>query len=277
MAFVPSSDSQRVLASGEPLAALLKDATNLNFRVSVPTSYTAVIEAMGAGQVDVGWLATFAYVLAHDRHGAEVLLATIRMGSKTYRSQVVVRADSGIETIDQLRGKRFAFVEPASASGFIYPNALLANRGIDYRSFFSDTTFAGGHDRVIIAVYNRQVDGGATFGNSIETGPPSDARTLLQATLPDVMSVIKPIAQTDPIPNDTVSVRRGLDSNLVQLIREGLLYVQGTADGQRALRDLYNINGLAPAEDRDYDSVRAAARVLNLNLEEQIAPPKPKT
>jgi phosphonate transport system substrate-binding protein len=276
MAFVPSSDSQRVLASGEPLAALLKDATNLNFRVSVPTSYTAVIEAMGAGQVDVGWLATFAYVLAHDRHGAEVLLATIRMGSKTYRSQVVVRADSGIETIDQLRGKRFAFVEPASASGFIYPNALLANRGIDYRSFFSDTTFAGGHDRVIIAVYNRQVDGGATFGNSIETGPPSDARTLLQATLPDVMSVIKPIAQTDPIPNDTVSVRRGLDSNLVQLIREGLLYVQGTADGQRALRDLYNINGLAPAEDRDYDPVRATARVLNLDLEEQIAP-KPKT
>jgi hypothetical protein len=43
------------------------------------------------------------------------------------------------------------------------------------------------------------------------------------------------------------------------------------------LRDLYNINGLAPAVDGDYDSVRAAARVLNLNLEEQIAPPKPKT
>jgi phosphonate transport system substrate-binding protein len=277
MAFVPSSDSQRVLASGEPLAALLKDATNLTFRVSVPTSYTAVIEAMGAGQVDVGWLAPFAYVLARDRHGAQVQLASVRMGSKTYRSQVVVRSDSGIDNLDQLRGKRFAFVEPASASGFIFPNALLAGRGIDYRSFFSDTTFAGGHDRVIIAVYNRQVDGGATFGNSIETGPPSDARTLLTSTLPDVMQVIKPIAQTDPIPNDTVSVRRGLEDNVTQLIKNGLLYVQGTADGQRVLRDLYNINGLAPAEDRDYDSVRAAARVLNLKLEEQIAPPKPKT
>jgi phosphonate transport system substrate-binding protein len=121
------------------------------------------------------------------------------------------------------------------------------------------------------------VDGGATFGNSIETGPPSDARTLLTSTLPDVMQVIRPIAQTDPIPNDTVSVRRGLEDSVTQLIRSGLLYVQGTADGQRVLRDLYNINGLAPAEDRDYDSVRAAARVLNLNLEEQIAPPKPKT
>ena len=53
MAFVPSADSQKVLASGEPLAKLLQDATNLNFKVSVPTSYTTVIEAMGAGSVGV--------------------------------------------------------------------------------------------------------------------------------------------------------------------------------------------------------------------------------
>ena len=277
MAFVPATDSQRVLALGEPLAALLKDPTGLTFRVSVPTSYAGVIEAIGAGQVDVGWLAPFAYVLARDRHGVEVQLASIRMGSKTYRSQIVVRADSGIDNLDQLRGKRFAFVEPGSVSGFIFPNALLAQRGIDYRQFFSDTTFTGGHDRAIVAVYNRQVDGAATFGNSIEAGPPSDARTLLTSTLPDVMQVIRPIAQTDPIPNDTVATRRGLDETIGQLVKNGLLYVQGTAEGQRVLRDLYNINGLAPATDTDFDSVRAAARALNLDLEEQLAPPKPKT
>jgi phosphonate transport system substrate-binding protein len=277
MAFVPSADSQKVLSSGEPLGRQLQEATNLNFRVSVPTSYTAVIEAMGAGQIDVGWLAPFAYVLAHDKNGSQVILASIRQGSKTYRSQIVVRADSGINTIEELRGKRFAFVEPASASGFLFPNALLASRNIDYRTFFSETIFAGGHDRAIIAVYNRTVDGAASFGNSIETGPPTDARTLVQGTIPDVMTAVKPIAQTDPIPNDTVSVRRGLDENLTRLIRDGLLYVQGTPQGQQSLRDLYNINGLAPADDRDYDSIRNAARALNLDLEEQIAPPKPKT
>ncbi|MDQ3811370.1 MAG: phosphate/phosphite/phosphonate ABC transporter substrate-binding protein, partial [Chloroflexota bacterium] len=276
MAFVPSADSTKVLASGEPLAKLLTDATNLNFKVSVPTSYTAVIEAMGSAQVDVGWLAPFAYVLAHDRNGSQVILTSVRQGSKTYRSQIVVRADSGITTLEQLRGKKFAFVEPASASGFLFPNALLASRGIDYKAFFTDTLFAGGHDKVIIAVYNKQVDGGATFGNSIDTGPPTDARTLVTSTLPDVLQVIQPIAQTDPIPNDTVSVRRGLDDNLVRLIRDGLLYVQSTADGKKALKDLYGIDGLAVGEDKDYDSIRSAARALNLDLEEQIAPPKPK-
>ena len=275
MAFVPSADSQKVLASGEPLAKLLTDATNLNFKVSVPTSYTAVIEAMGAGQVDVGWLAPLAYVLAHDRNGTQVILASIRQGSKTYRSQIIVRADSGINNIDQLRGKKFAFVDPASASGYLFPNALLASMGIDYKTFFSDTIFAGGHDKVVIAVYNKQVDGGATFGNNIDNGPPTDARTLVTSTLPDVMQVVKPIAQTDPIPNDTVSVRKDLDDNLVKLIRDGLLYVQSTPDGQKALKDLYGIDGLGAAEDKDYDIVRNTAKVLNLDLEQQIAPPKP--
>jgi phosphonate transport system substrate-binding protein len=276
MAFVPSADSQKVLATGEPLAKLLTDATNLNFKVSVPTSYTTVVEAMGANQVDVGWLAPFAYVLAHDKNGAQVLFTTLRQGSKTYRSQIVVRADSGINSIEQLRGKKFAFVDPASASGFLFPNYMLANMGLDYKTFFSDTIFAGGHDKVIIAVYQKQVDGGASFGNSIDTGPPTDARTLVTSTLPDVMSVVKPIAQTDPIPNDTVSVRAGLDPALVKLLSDGLLYVQSTSDGQKALKDLYGIDGLGPVNDKDYDILRNAAKVLNLDLEQQIAPPPPK-
>jgi len=230
---------------------------------------------MGANQVDVGWLAPFAYVLAHDKNGAQVALASLRQGSKTYRSQIVARADSGINSLDDLKGKKFAFVDPASASGFLFPNALLAQKGIDYKNYFADTIFAGGHDKVIIAVANKQVDGGATFGQNIDSGPPTDARTLVVGTLPDVMSTVKPIAQTDPIPNDTVSYRAGLNPEVARLITDGLLYVQGTPEGKAALQALYGIDGLTMASDADYDSVRAAARALNLDLEQQVAPPKP--
>jgi phosphonate transport system substrate-binding protein len=272
MAFVPSQDSQKVLASGQPLAELLTKETGLYFEVSVPTSYTAVIEAMGASKVDIGWLAPFAYVLAHDKHGAEVILSSVRQGSKTYRSQIIAHADSGITSLEQLRGKKFAFVDNASASGFLFPNALLASKGIDYKTFFSETLNAGGHDKVVIAVYNKQVDAGATFGNSLETGAPTDARTLVATTLPDVMDKVKPIAVTDPIPNDTVSVRKGLDADAVKKVQTGLLQVAKSPDGQNLLRALYNINGLAEATDKDYDPVRSAASVLKLDLEEQIKP-----
>jgi phosphonate transport system substrate-binding protein len=275
MAFVPSADSQKVLGSGQPLADLLSQQTGLSFSVSVPTSYAAVVEAMGANNVDVGWLAPFAYVLAHDKFQSTVILASVRGGSKTYTGQIITGVDSGINSVADLPGHKFAFVDPSSASGFLYPNAMLKGQGIDYKTAFSETVFAGGHDKVVIAVYNKQVDGGATFGNNVDNGPPTDARTLVTSTLPDVMSVVKPIAQTDPIPNDTVSVRKGLDDNVVKLLSDGLLYVQSTADGKKALKDLYGIDGLGPADDKDYDSIRTAAKALNLDLEQQIAPPKP--
>jgi len=271
MAFVPSADSQKVLGSGQPLADLLTRFTGLTFQVSVPTSYAAVIEAMGSNNVDIGWLAPFAYVLARDKFGAEVILASVRGGSKTYTGQIITQADSGITDLAGLKGKKFAFVDPGSASGFLYPNALLAQNGIDYKTYFSETVFAGGHDKVVIAVYNKQTDGGATFGDSVE-GQVTDARTLVTNTIPDVMSKVKVIAKTSPIPNDTVSVRKGLDASLVSQIREGLLGVSQTDDGKKLLAALYNINGLAAAQDNEYDSVRSAAKVLNLDLEKELAP-----
>ena len=275
MAFVPSSDSQKVLASGEPIGRLLERETGLKVKVSVPTSYAAVIEAMSANNVDVGWLAPFAYVLARDKFGSEVILASVRGGSKTYTGQVLVHADSGITDLQGLQGKKFAFVEPGSASGFLFPNALLAQNGIDYKAFFSETTFAGGHDKVVIAVYNKQVDGGATYGDSVE-GQTTDARTTVQSTLPDVLEKVKPIAKTEPIPNDTVSVRKGLAPDMVTKIRDGLLKVAESEEGKTALKDLYRIDGLAPSADADYEPVRKAAKALNLNLEQELAPKEKK-
>jgi phosphonate transport system substrate-binding protein len=271
MAFVPSSDSQKVLGSGEPLARMLSDVTGMAVTASVPTSYAAVIEAMGAERIDVGWLAPFAYVLARDTFQSEVILASVRGGSKTYTGQIIVHADSGITSLEGLRGKKFAFVDPSSASGFLYPNALLASRGIDFKTAFSETLFAGGHDKVVIAVYNKQVDGGATFGDSVE-GTVTDARTTVRSTIPDVTEKVKPIAKTDPIPNDTVSVRKGLRPEIVAAIRDGLLAVAQTPDGRQTLNSLYRIDGLAPSVDSEYESVRRAAQVLGLNLEQELAP-----
>jgi len=271
MAFVPSADSNKVLASGQPLADLLTQQTGLSFQVSVPTSYAAVIEAMGANNVDVGWLAPFAYVLAHDKFASQVVLASVRGGSKTYTGQIITHVDSGIDYLRDLPGHKFAFVDPSSASGNLYPRALLLANGIDPATAFSDSVFAGGHDKVVIAVYNRQVDAGATFGDSVP-GQTTDARTLVQGTLPDVMDKVKVIGVTDPIPNDTVSVRAGLPAEVVQQIRDGLLAVAQTDQGKQYLKDLYNINGLATAEDSEYDTVRTAASALGLNLEQELAP-----
>lgn len=272
MAFVPSTDSNRVLASGRPIGDMLAREIGQPVEVSVPTSYAAVIEAMGANNVDVAWLAPFSYVIAHQKYGAEVILSSVRQGSKTYRAQIIVPADSPISSVAELKGKKFAFVDSASASGYLYPSALLKENGIDPQKDLGEVVFAGGHDKVVIAVYNKQVDAGATFGDSTETGPPTDARVRVQSTLPDVMEKVRVLAKTEPIPNDTVSVRKGLAPDLVARIRSGLLKIAETDAGKQALRDLYQIDGLSEAEDREYDGLRRVAQLVGFDFEEQLKP-----
>ena len=160
MMFVPSGDAQVIVKGGQEVAELLQKETGLHFKTSVATSYAAVIEAMGAGKVDIGWLATFSYVLAKDKYDVELLLVVQRFGSPFYRGQIMVRADSGINSLKNLQGKRFAFVDPASTSGHLYPKTLLLSKGLDPKTFFSKTIFAGSHNAVVLSIYKGEVDGG---------------------------------------------------------------------------------------------------------------------
>ncbi len=169
MAFVPSQDTARITASGKAIAASLEKATALKWDVKVPTSYAATIEGMCAGQIDVAWLAPLAYVTAKQKNCASVLLASVRNDenrkpSTTYNSQIVVRADSGINDLKGLQGKKFAYVDPLSTSGTLYPMVEIKKQtGQDPKAFFSQTIFAGGHDKSVLAVYQGQVDGAASF------------------------------------------------------------------------------------------------------------------
>ena len=81
MMFVPSGEAQVILKGGQKIGLMLQDVTGLYFKTSIATSYAAVIEAMGAGKVDIGWLATFSYVLGKKKYGFDLLLIVVRIGS----------------------------------------------------------------------------------------------------------------------------------------------------------------------------------------------------
>jgi len=258
MVFVPSGDTQQILAGAEELDAMILDATGLVTESSVATSYAAVIEGMGAGKIDIGWLAPLSYVLAHDKYDVEVLLITSRYGSFTYKGQIMVRADSGIDTLEGLKGKTFAFTDPISTSGYLYPFALFKKNGIDPETDFAESVFVGSHTTAVLAVYNGQVDGSASY---------DDARGTLADSFPDVMDVVKVIAYTDDIPNDTVSVRADLPDDIKQQIAEGLIAISETDEGKEVLNTIYEIGGLTYGEDQLFDPIRAVATSLGIQLD----------
>ena len=257
MMFVPSGDAQVIVKGGQEVAKLLQKETGLHFKTSVATSYAAVIEAMGAGKVDIGWLATFSYVLAKDKYDVELLLVVQRFGSPFYRGQIMVRTDSGINSLDNLQGKRFAFVDPASTSGHLYPKTLLLSKGLDPKTFFSKTIFAGSHNAVVLSIYKGEVDGGAAYDGS---------RAAVAKSYPDVFEKIKVLAYTKEIPNATVSVRKELPKGLKVKLRNGLKKISNSPKGSKVLKRLYGISGLMDL-DGLFDPVREAGRLLGLNLE----------
>jgi phosphonate transport system substrate-binding protein len=256
MMFVPSGEAQTILEGGEDIARRLHKLTGLHFKTSIATSYAAVIEAMGAGKVDIGWLATFSYVLAKQKYDVDLLLIVVRFGSPFYRGQIITHVDSGIQTLADLKGKKFAFVDPASTSGHLYPKTLLLSKGLNPERLFAQSRFAGSHNAVILSVLKGEVDAGATY---------DDARAAVAKTYPEVFTKLRVIAYTQDIPNDTVSARKGLDPAIKQKIKNGLMRLSKTPEGGKVLKRVYGISGLMDF-DAFFDPVREAGRLLNLDL-----------
>ena len=264
LSFTPSQDTQRVTASGSAITASLERATGLKWKVSVPTSYAATIEGMCSGSVDVAFLAPLQMTLAIDRTCATPILGALRLDpdtnklSTTYQSQILVSAASGINDLNGLKGKKFAYVDALSASGYVYPILTIKNKtNTDPKAFFSSTIFAGGHDKAALAVYQGTVDGAAMF---------IDART--SPGMPaDIMTKTKVIDKAGPIPNDGAAVRKGFPADIAKQIQTAMAEYSQTETGKAAFKALYSWDGMQTVDASFFDPMRDAAKLAGIDLQ----------
>jgi phosphonate transport system substrate-binding protein len=265
MAIVPFVETQRLVKGMELLSAELGKETGLTYTGDVPTSYAAVVEAMCADRVDIGWVSPLAYILARKQCGADMSLVSVTRAGTSYRGVVVTRVDSGINNLDELRGKRFAWVDPTSTSGYLFPRALIQDRGLVPDQAFSQQIFGGGHDKVGLAVLQRQVDAGAMGKDSVQR---------LTSIYPTALEEIRILEETPDIPNDGVAFRKGLPADVVQKTSDALLRISAREEGQKLFEEAIGTRGVAPTSDEAYEPVRKAASVLNLDLETELSKPK---
>jgi phosphonate transport system substrate-binding protein len=271
-AFTPSQDIARITASGNAMASALATATGLKFKVTIPTSYAAQIESVCAGQTDLAAIAPLQMTLLLDKGCGTPILGALRKDEKgnlatTYNSQILVLTSSGINDLAGLKGKKFAFVDPISASGYLFPTLLVKNKtGQDPKTFFSSTIFAGGHDKAALAVYSGQVDGAATF---------NDVRT--NAGMPaDILQKTKSIDAAGPIPNDGVAVAKGFPADVQAQITKALIdYCAG--DGKATCKSLFNWDGLQEVKADFYNPIRDAAKLAGIDVAAEAAKTPPPT
>jgi phosphonate transport system substrate-binding protein len=257
LVLTPSQKPTDLLATGEEFAKVLTKLTDIPVRITVASDYAAVIEALRNRTADLAFVHPVGYVLASREAKAMIVVRNLWHGKSSFTSRIYVRKESGLKTLEDLRGKTMAFIDPASSSGYTYPMVLLIQRGLvknrDPKTFFREVVFAGAHDAGMRALLNGHVDALASFDMAREQylKDPAERERILS------------IAETPEIPEAGIAARDGLDPATFAKVRDGLLQIRAPAYAE-LLRRLYEIDGFAPANDRDYDPVRAAVELLGV-------------
>jgi phosphonate transport system substrate-binding protein len=265
--FVPSQNAETLEAKAKPLEKLLGDKLGIPVKVSVSTDYNVVIEAMASKQVDVGFLPPSNYVVAHDnRKAADLLVQATRFGVDDttgqptkdlvdfYKSMIVVKADSPIKSVADLKGKKMGWQGVTSAAGYVYPGFVLKKAGVDPVKDVTGVQFQG-HDKAIIALLNGQVDAVGVF---------QDIRTNMLKDYPDVFKQTRVLSFSDKIPNDTIAVRSDMDAAWKKKIADAFIAIGNDPDGQKVIFDVYSHKGYIASEDSKFNIVREVNKEMGL-------------
>jgi phosphonate transport system substrate-binding protein len=288
--FVPSVDANIITTGGEVMAQALNAATGLNFEVSVPTSYAATIEEMCASPTDtMAFIPAFGYVLANDLCGVDVAFKAVRRGWGVYWTMFVVQRDSDIQSIEDLNGKKWAYPDAGSTSGYLVPSVVLKEAGVTP----GETLEAGGHPEAVRAVYNGEADFATAFYSPWAAPEGSepwkvgddpevpvdvstcglnddgsqllcegyrvlDARANIREEFPDVVQKVRILALSPDIPNDTLSFSPEFPAEVRSKIEDALSAFAETDAWSQSIgsEDFYGWSGIEAATDADYDFVR---------------------
>lgn len=234
----------------EPVTGLISQGAGRPVEVTKTSDYLAIVEAMRSGLLDVAVFSPFPTPLA--QQVANVKPLVVAKGAP-YNSVLVCRTDRGIKTIQDLRGKKIAFVDPGSTSGNYIPKLLLKRAGMNPDTDV-EGTYAGGHDSAELAVKQGSVDCAADAGLTY--------RQMAAKGIIDP-SEQKIVAESEPLPVSIVIIARdGLDPT----ITDGIIRSFTAAPNQEALA-VASATSFAAAQESDFALFREAASELGVDLQ----------
>ena len=295
--FFASDDAEKTLKDNEPFRLYMEEQLGVPVELFTGTSYSAVIEAMRADRVEAMLVGPFAYVLAVQEAQAEALGVNVGLEADAttydpdapthYYSTIFTKKGSGIVTLEDLKGKDFTFVDPASTSGHLAPKTLLIKNGINPDTDMK-TVFAGSHPSAVLAVWNDQAPAGATFENNLYTLAEegqiefcgfADGKTAVKRTPEEIKAVYDAcpdgslviIAYSDEIPSTPFAIRNNLPDSFKTAVKDALLAIKDSDELIVQMAGWYVDPSAAlglETLDQYYNSLRDIAKLLDLDLKE---------
>lgn len=258
MGVVPSSNSEKLEEDLEPFAKALSDKLGMKVEVFTASSYIGVIEGIGSGSVDFGIVPPFSAVLSNKQSNSKNILVGKTPNEKPgYYAEIFVRKDSGIKSLKDLKGKKVAFVDPSSSSGYIYPGAMMKDAGLDLDK---DITYqySGGHDKSLQLLLNKDVDAIASYENLLKK---------YANDFPNAKDELDVLDKSELIPGVTVVASSSLDDDLREKVKNALIEIQKEKEAMQIITNLYNIAGFENPDASSYESIEKIAQKMNIDLE----------
>lgn len=228
------------------LLILLGDRVGQEVEFAQKKTYAEVNDMVERREVDLAFVCSGPYVVGHDLFDMEILVVPQVHGKTEYHSYFIAHRDSSLGSLEDLRGKRFAFTDPHSNTGCLVPRYVLAQKGETPESFFGEFFYTYSHDNSIKAVAEGLADGAAVdhliweFMNQVD---------------PEFTAATKIIAKSEPYGIPPVVVHPDLDPGLKTRFRETLLSIHEDPEAASIL-SLLQIERFRVGNDSDYDSVR---------------------
>ena len=209
-------------------------------------TYQETNDLLGAGRLDAAIICSGAYVIARRQYGIELLAMPLINGTPTYRSYIIVQRDSPIQSIEGLKGKSFAFTDPLSNTGYLFPLYYLISKGFKAESFFSKTLFTYSHDNSIEAVAEGVVDGAAVDHLIYD---------YMKAIKPRMISKTRVIHKSPPFGSPPVAVPRGIGPELKSSLKKVFLNMDSDPLGKEILKRM-GVEKFIAGDDSYYTEIR---------------------
>jgi len=260
-------NAQDRLTNQECFRAKIEEALGVPVKLFAPADYDGVIQGLLGGSIDYAWLGASAYakVVLTDPAAVELKLTKQNLDDSTgYYSIGFARADSGITSMDNAKGKIFAFADPNSASGYLIPGAELREAYGTLEDYFAEVKMSGGHEQTIVGVANGDFDAGVSWADGLgnwEDGYNSGAfRRAADSGLVDMSDLVE-IWRSKLIPEGPLVIRAALPQQVKDTV------TQLTADlWETDPACAYNVaagdaKDFVPVEQSAYEGVIAARKL----------------
>jgi phosphonate transport system substrate-binding protein len=238
------------------LARYLTDKSGIPIRLTIMSRYGEVLQRYKAMHLDGAFLNSYTATLAIDELGMEPITRPVNLAGEAFaHSLIFTRRDSGIHQIKEMRGKSFAFVDPATSEGFLFPLSLLKRHGVtDINTYFSRHFFTGSHASAISAVLDGRADLGVAKDRIYNRQVAKD---------PSIAGELVILEKSPPTPETTLCLKQDLSAEVKNKLASIMLGMDKDREGKEVLAAI-DLLRFTRADKKDFDIVRQMKKEAGL-------------